>query len=370
MQELEPGTTVVVAMSGGVDSSVAAALLVRQGMRVIGVTMKTYEFEDVHGRPTNDTSCCGLGAVHDAKMVAAAMGIPHFTLDLRKEFGRDIIDMFVDEYRRGRTPNPCIACNREIKWGALLRKAEALGGAFLATGHYAKIRRDEASGRMVISRAVFAPKDQTYALWSVPQEALAKTIFPLGDLTKPEVRSLAASLGLRTADKQESFDICFVENHDYTQFISQRDPGLAGRVAGGPLVRGEQVVGTHRGAPFYTIGQRKGIGAHGGKMYVTSIEASTNTVRIGPDEELWRTGLHASGVLWSGWAPPHDEVEVQAMIRYADEPTPARVHPLTGSDRVEVRFERPKRAITPGQSVVFYAGPDLVGGGIIDGILA
>jgi tRNA-specific 2-thiouridylase len=249
-----------------------------------------------------------------------------------------------------------------------MRKAEALGGSYLATGHYARLRRDGATDRMVISRAAYAPKDQTYALWSVPQEALAKTIFPLGDLTKPEVRSLATSLGLRTADKQESFDICFVENNDYSQFISQKDPSMAARVAGGPLVRGEQVVGTHRGAPFYTIGQRKGIGAHGGKMYVTSIEAATNTVRIGPDEELWKTGLIASRIQWSGWAAPSGEVEVDAMIRYADEPTAARVR-HSGKDQVEVRFERPKRAIAPGQSVVFYSGPDLVGGAIIDGVL-
>ncbi len=353
MQELKPGTTVV---------------LVQQGLRVIGVTMKTYDFEDVHGRPANDTSCCGLGAVHDAKMVASTLDIPHFTLDLRQEFGREVIDLFVDEYRQGRTPNPCIACNRQIKWGALLQKAEALGGQYLATGHYAKLRRDPSNGRMVISRAAFAPKDQTYALWSVPQEALAKTLFPLGELSKPEVRTLASSLGLRTADKQESFDICFVENNDYSQFIARRDPELAARVAGGPLVRGEEVVGTHRGAPFYTIGQRKGIGAHGGRMYVTSIDAGSNTVTIGPDSELWKTGLAASRVLWSGWHPPPGEVEVQAMVRYADEATAARVTPA-GDDRVEVRFARPKRAITPGQSVVFYGGNDLVGGGIIDRLL-
>ncbi len=355
-------------MSGGVDSSVAAALLQQQGMRVIGVTMKTYDFEDAQGRPTNDTSCCGLGAVHDAKMVAASLDIPHFTLDLRQEFGREVIDMFVDEYRRGRTPNPCIACNREIKWGALLRKAEALGGEFLATGHYAKIRHDQGSGRMVISRAVYGPKDQTYALWSVPQDALAKTLFPLGELTKPEVRAIAASIGLRTADKPESFDICFVENNDYSQFLAQRDPGLAERVAGGPLVRGETIVGTHRGAPFYTIGQRRGIGAHGGRMYVTAIDATSNTVQIGPDAELWRSGLKASGVLWSGRPAPVDALDVQAMVRYADEPTEARVRP-TGDGSIEVRFAHPKRAITPGQSVVLYDGDDLVGGGLIDGPL-
>jgi tRNA-specific 2-thiouridylase len=368
MQDLKPGTTVVVAMSGGVDSSVAAALLLQRGMRVIGVTMKTYEFEDVHGRPTNDTSCCGLGAVHDAKMVASSLGIPHFTLDLRQEFGREVIDAFVDEYRRGRTPNPCIACNREIKWGALLRKAEALGGSYLATGHYAKLRREPSTDRMTISRAKYSPKDQTYALWAVPQDALSRTLFPLGELEKPEVRALAASLGLRTADKQESFDICFVENNDYTQFLAQRDPGLAERVAGGPLVRGNEVVGKHRGAPFFTIGQRKGIGAHGSKMYVTAIDASTNTVSIGPDAELWKSGLAASNVLWSGWPAPQGEVEVQAMVRYADEATPARVTPV-GDDRVEVRFRSPKRAITPGQSVVFYDGEDLVGGAVIDGVL-
>ncbi|MEK6650880.1 MAG: tRNA 2-thiouridine(34) synthase MnmA [Bacteroidota bacterium] len=365
MRDLKPGTTVVVAMSGGVDSSVAAAFLLQQGMRVIGVTMKTYDFEDQHRRPRNETSCCGLGAVHDAKMVAAGLAIPHYTLDLRKEFEHEVIDVFVSEYMRGRTPNPCIACNREIKWGALLGKAESLGASYLATGHYARIRHDPGSGRMVISRARYHPKDQSYALWSVPQEALARTLFPLGEMTKPEVRTAATGLGLRTADKQESFDICFVEDNDYTRFLTERDPSLAQRVAGGPLQRNGQVVGQHRGTPFYTIGQRKGIGAHGGKMYVTGLDADSNTVRIGPDADLWRSALNARSVYWSGWARPNAPVTVTARVRYSDEATEAVVT-MTDGDSAEVRFTEPKRAITPGQSVVFYHGDDLVGGGIID----
>ncbi len=360
---------IAVAMSGGVDSSVAAALLLERGMRVIGVTMKTYDFEDQHGKPRNETSCCGLGAVHDAKMVASHLGIPHYTLDLREEFGREVIDKFVAEYLQGRTPNPCIACNREIKWGALLRKAEALGAEYLATGHYARLRSDAATNRMIVSRARYQLKDQSYALWSVPQEALARTLFPLGDLTKPEVRALASTMGLRTADKQESFDICFVEDDDYTRFLTERDPALANKVAGGPLVRSGTVVGQHRGTPFYTIGQRKGIGAHGGKMYVTGLDANSNTVQIGPDSDLWRSGLRARSVYWSGWAEPAVPVHVTAKVRYADDATEALVTP-TGPLEVEVRFAASKRAITPGQSVVFYSGDDLVGGGVIDSILA
>jgi tRNA-specific 2-thiouridylase len=222
---------------------------------------------------------------------------------------------------------------------------------------------------MVISRAVYHAKDQSYALWSVPQDALARTLFPLGDLTKPVVRKLATSMGLRTADKQESFDICFVEDNDYTRFLSERDPSLAQRVAGGPLVRGETVVGSHRGTPFYTIGQRRGIGAHGGKMYVTGLDAATNTVQIGPDGDLWRSGLRAHSVSWSGRTRPEGAIQVTAKVRYSDEATVAQVIPVHEHE-VEVRFIEPKRAITPGQSVVFYDGDDLLGGGIIDSTLS
>jgi tRNA-specific 2-thiouridylase len=360
--------TVVVGMSGGVDSSVAAALLIEQGFRVIGVTMKTYDFEDVGGNVANETSCCGLGAVHDARLVAAKLGIPHYVVDFRDAFNRAVIANFVEQYMKGRTPNPCVICNREIKWGQLLAKAEALGADYIATGHYARLRFDEATKRYVISRGVYEQKDQSYALWAVPQVALSKTVFPLGDLSKPRVRELARTLGLRNAGKDESFEICFVADNDYGRFLKEQVPGLAERVSGGDVVREGNVAGTHKGFPFYTIGQRKGIGAFGEKVYVTGIDSDANRITIGPQKDLDRRELIAGNVHWSGVPEPASEIGVTAKVRYNDDDTAATVFPLADG-KVKVDFDAPKRAITPGQSVVFYRGDDLAGGGVIETVL-
>lgn len=360
--------TIVVGMSGGVDSSVAAALLLEQGHKVIGVTMKTYEFDEGARAVANEASCCGLGAVHDARMVASTLGIPHFVVDFREEFERAVIRNFVDEYLQGRTPNPCVNCNREIKWGQLLRKAEALGADCIATGHYARVVLDDQSGRYAVHRGRYLQKDQSYALWGLTQEALRKTMFPLGQLTKPEVRSLAARYGLRTADKQESFEICFVPDDRYDRFLKERVAGLEKNLAGGELVADGAVVGRHNGYPFYTIGQRKGIGAHGRKMYVTGIRSESNTVVIGPDADLLHRSLKATGVNWMGRVRPEGPVQVSAKVRYKDEATPATVHPDEDGS-VSVMFDQPKRAITPGQSVVWYEGDMLSGGGFIEKIL-
>ena len=357
--------TVVVGMSGGVDSSVTAAMLQEKGYRVVGVTMKTYDFDDVGGNVTNDASCCGLGAINDARLVAAKLGIPHYVVDFREAFGKSVIDNFVSEYLEGRTPNPCVICNREIKWGKLLEKAEALGADFIATGHYARIRFEKTRGRYVVSRGVFESKDQSYALWAVRQEALKRTMFPLGDKTKPEVRELARAYGLRNAAKDESYEICFVADNKYERFLKERVPGLEQKTTGGRLVAGTEVVGTHRGYPFYTIGQRNGIGAHGKRMYVTEIERSTNTVRIGPVGELFHTTLVAGSVNWSGISRPGGRLRVQACVRYRDDGSDAMVTPLPDG-RIRVVFDEPKRAITPGQSVVLFDGDDLLGGGLIE----
>jgi len=361
-------TTVVVAMSGGVDSSVTAALLAEQGYRVVGMTMKTYDFDEVGGNVTNETSCCGLGAMNDARTVAAKIGIPHYVVDFREAFGREVIDNFVQEYLRGRTPNPCIICNREIKWGELLRKAEALGADYVATGHYARVRFDSTQNRYVVSKAKNEGKDQSYALWALSQAALRKTLFPLGHMDKQDVRALAQKFGLRNADKQESFEICFVADHDYERFLRERVPELESKTGAGDIVLEGKVVGKHRGYPFYTIGQRKGIGAYGKPMYVTEIDSTSNTVHIGTGRDLFHSGLRAHSLNLVGRAELREGTAVQAKVRYKDDATPARVFPETDG-QFRVLFEEPKRAITPGQSVVLYEGDDLIAGGVIEGVL-
>lgn len=361
-------TTVVVAMSGGVDSSVAAALLVEQGYNVIGMTMKTYTFDEVGGNIGNETSCCGLDAINDARMVAVKLGIPHYVVDFTEPFGREVIDNFVDEYLRGRTPNPCIICNRKIKWGELLKKASSLGASYLATGHYARVEYDETLQRFCILRALNAQKDQSYALWGLSQEALSKTMFPLGDKTKQAVRTLAAQYGLKTANKDESYEICFVADNDYRRFLRERIPDLDQKLSEGDIVFEGNVVGKHKGFPNYTIGQRSGLGAYGERVYVTGIDPSTNSITLGRNKDLLRRELIARDVNLVSVSELPDGHRVQAKVRYKDDASPATVHRFdqNGADMVRVVFDEPKRAITPGQSVVMYDGERLVGGGVIE----
>ena len=360
---------VVVAMSGGVDSSVVAALLVGEGYDVIGLTIKTYRYEDVGGNAGNESSCCSLDGIQDARSVASALGIPHYILDFSEAFGARVIDDFAAEYLRGRTPNPCVICNRTIKWEELLRKADALGASRIATGHYARVRQDPATGRYVVSRGADAAKDQSYALWALTQESLARTMFPLGGMTKAEVRDRAAAFGLRVASKGESYEICFIPDDDYGRFLKERDPDLARRVDGGDLVMDGRVVGTHRGYPFYTIGQRRGLGiASDRPLYVTGIDPARNRIEIGPQEALLHRGLTARSVnmvKYAGCTPPR---AVNARIRYRDAGGEA-VAADGGPGTLRVTFREPRRAITPGQSVVLYEGDDVVGGGIIDAIV-
>jgi tRNA-specific 2-thiouridylase len=343
-------------------------LLLEQGYEVIGVTMKTYAFDEVGGNLGNETSCCGLDAFNDARMVAVKLGIPHYVVDFTGQFETHVIRDFVDEYFRGRTPNPCVICNREIKWGALIRKAQSLGAEHIATGHYARIRRIESTGRYAIARARDLNKDQSYALWALSQDNLSKTLFPLGELTKPEVRSLAEKYGLKTAAKEESFEICFVTDNNYRRFLLERAGTDKTPLAGGAILREGKPVGHHEGYPFYTIGQRSGIGAHGERVYVTDIDAAGNTITIGRNDDLLRNELIAGRLNLVSLPALPSALPVDAKVRYKDDATAATVFPADG-DRCRVVFTTPKRAITPGQSVVFYDGDLLVGGGIIEQVM-
>ncbi len=357
--------TVIVAMSGGVDSSVAAALLLERGYRVIGITMKMFNYEKVGGNIHRESSCCGLDSFNDARMVAVKLGIPHYIVDYSESFNKEVIANFVDEYKNGRTPNPCVICNQKIKWGVLLKKAETLGADYIATGHYARVVLNEQSNRYQIVRAKDSSKDQTYALWGLSQKALSKTIFPLGDFTKLEVRELAAKYNLKTATKEESFEICFVPDNDYRRFLEERFEVMNETIKGGVILLNGKTVGRHDGIAFYTIGQRSGIGAHGEKVYVSEIDPFRNIIQIGKDTDLLHKELLAANVNLVSVERILDNTKVQAMVRYKDTPSSAIVTQI--SDRkIHLIFEQPKRAITPGQSLVMYDDDRLVGGGVIE----
>jgi tRNA-specific 2-thiouridylase len=365
MEANKKNITVAVGMSGGVDSSVAAALLMKEGYNVIGITMKTYDYMEVGGFGPNESSCCDLNAVMDARAVAEKLGFPHYVVNLREEFSTAVINNFVEEYLQGRTPNPCVICNRKIKFGALREKAQEYGAHYIATGHYARVRFDKHRKRYILSRGKYAEKDQSYALWAVTQEALGKTMFPLGEMTKPEVRSLAEQFELINARKHESYEICFVPDDKYERFLNERVPDLQGKVSGGDIIQNGNIVGKHKGYPYYTIGQRRNIGAYGKKMYVTEIDSKTNTIKIGNDGELHHRVLIADQVNWSGLVKLDKNLRVQARVRYMDRGTDAVVS-LEAKGKIKVTFDQPKRAITPGQSVVIYDGDDVLCGGVIE----
>ena len=359
---------VLLGMSGGVDSSVAAALLKEQGHTVIGMTIKTYKYEDVGGNAANDTSCCSLDGINDARRVAQKLGIPHYVTDLTETFGQEIIDYFKETYLKGETPNPCVQCNREIKWSAMLKKADALGCEFIATGHYATLR-DE-NGRRILSRAKDAHKDQTYALWAVREEHFHRTLFPLAGFTKQEARAVAEKYELPIAHKQESFEICFVTDNDYRRFLKDNVETLDDRAPQGNFVLNGEVVGKHDGVPFYTIGQRKGLGLslpqHPAPLYVTGLDVLNNTVILGDEDDLLAKELTAHSVNLIKYSQlPLDGLRVNVKIRYKDDGAPAYAYPEPNG-RMRIVFDEERRAVTPGQSVVLYEGDDLVGGGIIE----
>lgn len=354
---------VLCAMSGGVDSSVAAALLVEQGHEVIGVTMQVWpdlgpEEEARRG------GCCSLGAVNDARLVADALGIPYYVVNLREEFERAVVDYFVAEYAAGRTPNPCIACNRYVKFDALLAKALELGCDYVATGHYARVDQDPATGRRRLRKSADPHKDQTYALYSLTQEQLAHVLFPVGGMTKAEVRRLAARRRLVVAAKPDSQEICFVVDGDHGALVAARAPEAA---RPGPVYDVDgRLLGTHRGLAYYTVGQRRGLGLPGPHpWYVVAVDAARNALIVGRRDDLLFPGLVAADVNWVAVARLEAPRRLWARIRYRSPEVPATVFPLPDG-RIEVRFDEPQRAVTPGQAVVLYDGDVLVGGGVIE----
>jgi tRNA-specific 2-thiouridylase len=359
---------VLLGMSGGLDSSVAALLLKEQGHDVIGMTIKTYSYDQIAGsNPANDTSCCSLDGMNDARRVAHSLGIPHYITDMTELFGHEIIDYFKETYLEGETPNPCVKCNREIKWAAMLRKADALGCDYISTGHYVKLR--EENDRMVISRSPDANKDQTYALWAVRNEDFRRTLFPLQELTKPEVREIAYKHNLPVAGKQESYEICFVHDNDYRRFLRENVPNISEVTPKGKFVLHGETVGTHDGTPFYTIGQRKGLGlsipSHPEPLYVTGLDVINNVVELGDDEELFSDELTVHSLNLMKYSSLGKQgIPITAKIRYKDEGAAAMLYQID-DDHARVKFDSPRRAITPGQSAVFYEGDDVVGGGII-----
>jgi tRNA-specific 2-thiouridylase len=354
---------VVVAMSGGVDSSVAAALLVEQGVDVVGITLRVWPSRPAGERAGRFGACCGAEAVDDARAVARRLRVPHYVLDTEREFERAVIDRFAAAYREGRTPVPCVACNTDLKFGSLLGRAGAWDAAAVATGHYARITRDAPTGRYLLWKGADLAKDQSDFLWPLSQAQLAAARFPVGDLRKDEVRTYARRLGLATADKPESQEICFVPDGDYRAFLRVRDPQA---FRPGPIVdRQGQRVGTHPGLPNFTVGQKRGLGlATGRPLYVLDLDPDTNAVTVGEGTELERTVLEAADANFIACEPPSEPMAVQARIRHNHRPAAATVQ-ATGPGRVAVRFDEPQRAITPGQSVVFYRGDLVVGGAVI-----
>lgn len=354
---------VLVAMSGGIDSSVTAVMLHEQGYEVVGLTMKTWDYANAGGQ-TKETGCCSLDSINDARIVAVDLGFPHFIIDIREEFGDYVIENFVEEYLAGRTPNPCVLCNTHIKWDALLRRADAMDCEFIATGHYAQVRQE--NERYIISKGKDQHKDQSYVLWGLKQSSLARTIFPMGQYHKSEIREMAKEMGFHhLVTKPESYEICFIPDNDYHGFLNRQVEGLEERVNGGDFVLADgTVVGQHKGYPYYTIGQRKGIIAMGEPYYVTGIEPSTNTVTIGKADDLLENKMRIRGVNWVKYPKIGEDTPATTKIRYKDSGAPSILQPVD-DNHVDVFFQEPVRAITPGQSAVFYEGNDVLGGGWI-----
>ncbi len=375
-KEKEP--LVMVAMSGGVDSSLVAFLLHQRDYRVVGMSMKLWDLKEVGGEIHPDGHCCSLEALNDARAVCENIGIPHYVVDIREDFKREVISDFVEEYLKGRTPNPCIICNTKIKWNSLWKKTQSVGADLIATGHYARIEYDRTLGRFLLLKGIDSTRDQSYALWNLSQEDLNRTIFPLGELTKKQVRALAREHGLKVAEKEESEEICFVTDNDYPRFIKEwlekqgqgsrakdQDKFKPGQIFN---LKGEQI-GAHQGIPFYTIGQRKGLKiAVGRPLYVVQIDAEKNAIYVGENDDLLKSSFTVTNSNWIAFDNLDSEIDCEIKIRYQHVPQKGKIYPLT-ENNVMVKFNHPERAITPGQSAVFYQGDVVLGGGVIDRVV-
>lgn len=355
---------VVVAMSGGVDSSVAAYLLARDGYDVVGVTMRLWasEAEEI---TADHQGCCSIEDIEDARRVCQTLGVPHYVLNVEREFREHVMDYFVDEYQKGRTPHPCIACNDRIKYDFLMRRAEMLDAQYVATGHYARIGCDDATGERTLLKGVDATKDQSYVLFGLSEPQLQRMLLPVGGYAKTRIRELAAEGGLHLADKRDSQEICFIPQGDYRDFLKKRvvpKPGELVHVDG-------RVLGTHKGVEFFTIGQRRGLGVAPNtptteRLFVTGLDAESGRVYLGPEEALYERDVRIDGVNYVGGNPPSTPVHVTAKIRYNGEDASAVLSPGAVGEAV-LRFEDPQRAITPGQAAVFYEGDRVLGGGYV-----
>ncbi len=354
---------VLVAMSGGVDSSVTLLKIVEMGYDAIGVTMKLWEYRDVGGNLLDDSNCCSVGAINNAKLVCDRLNVPHYTLDFTDVFQKSVVDNFADEYLAGRTPNPCVRCNSLVKWDAFIEQADKLGAAYIATGHYAKVNHQ--NGSSVLLKGKDPLKDQAYVLWGIPANTLSRTLFPLGGLTKEEVREIARENMFETAEIPESMEICFVADNNYKRFLKEYVPEKMSEIGTGEIVdESGEVVGEHSGYTDYTIGQRKGLGLSTPEpRYVSNINPSNNQIRIGKKGSLTKDNCKVSGVNWlvENISFPRD---IKAQIRYNSPVIDARIS--NTENQFSVQFAQPQIAVTPGQSIVFYEDDIVLGGGIIE----
>ncbi len=357
---------VLVAVSGGVDSSTALLLLKQQGYDVAAAHMKLWDYADVGGDIHYDGRCCSLEAINDLRLICNDLKIPFYVFNFSRQFRERVIENFVAEYMAGRTPNPCVLCNTHIKWENFLQKAREIGADYIATGHYAIVQYDESSQRFHLRKGVDDSRDQSYALWGLTQEALSRTLFPLGTLCKTEVRELAREFQLRNANRAESREICFIQDDDYRRFLREWEEKRGKSFVGGEIQDDQgNKIGEHSGIPFFTLGQRKGLGiSNPTPLYVHKIDPVTNVVKVGDESRLYSLEMPVGEINWLSISAPTETLSASIKIRYLHKAAPGRVIPA-GLDKAQVEFLEPQRAITPGQTAVFYRDDLVLGGGII-----